>query len=46
MDLKQQHNPKPNSNLDYIVDTTFRNVNRLFVLSFKFSRNDPRTIFF
>ena len=27
-----------NNNLDYLIDPTFRNINRLFVLSFK---NDP-----
>ena len=32
--------PKSN-NLDYLVDPTFRNINRLFVLSFKNGNNDP-----
>ena len=30
-----------NNNLDYLIDPTFRNINRLFVLSFKNSDNDP-----
>ena len=30
-----------NNNLDYLIDKTFRNVNRLFVLSFKNGNNDP-----
>ena len=32
--------PKKN-NLDYLIDPTFRNINRLFVLSFKNGNNDP-----
>ena len=32
--------PKSN-NLDYLIDPTFRNMNRLFVLSFKNDENDP-----
>ena len=32
--------PKSN-NLDYLIDPTFRNINRLFVLSFKNGDNDP-----
>ena len=31
---------KDNS-LDYLIDPTFRNINRLFVLSFKNGNNDP-----
>ena len=31
-----------NNNLDYLVDPTFRNINRLFVLSFKNGDNDPK----
>ena len=27
--------------LDYLIDPTFRNINRLFVLSFKNGDNDP-----
>ena len=30
-----------NSNLDYLIDPTLRNINRLFVLSFKNRNNDP-----
>ena len=30
-----------NNNLDYLIDPTFRNINRLFVLSFKTGNNDP-----
>ena len=32
--------PKYN-NLDYLIDLTFRNINRLLVLSFKNNDNDP-----
>ena len=32
--------PKSN-NLDYIIDSTYRNINRFFVLSFKNDNNDP-----
>ena len=35
-----------NNNLDYLVDPTFRNINRLFVLSFKNGNNDPTRHFF
>ena len=30
-----------NNNSDYLIDPTFRNINRLFVLSFKNVNNDP-----
>ena len=30
-----------NNNLDYLIDPTFRNTNRLIVLSFKNGNNDP-----
>ena len=30
-----------NNNLDYLIDLTFRNINRLFILSFKNGSNDP-----
>ena len=30
-----------NNNLDYLVDPTFRNINLLFLLSFKNGNNDP-----
>ena len=29
-----------NKNLDYMIDPTFRNINRLFVISFKNGNND------
>ena len=30
-----------NNNLDYLIDSIFKNVNRLFVLSFKNDDDDP-----
>ena len=30
-----------NNNLDYLIDLTFRNINRLFVLSFKNGNDEP-----
>ena len=30
-----------NNSLDYMIDPTFRNINRLFVLSFQNHNNDP-----
>ena len=30
-----------NNNLDYLIDPTFRNINRLFVLSFRNGNDDP-----
>ena len=30
-----------NNNLDYVMDPAFRNINRLFVLSFKNVDGDP-----
>ena len=30
-----------NNNLDYIIDSKYRNINRFFVLSFKNDNNDP-----
>ena len=30
-----------NNNIDYLIDPTFRNINRLFVLSFKNGDDDP-----
>ena len=30
-----------NNNIDYLIDPTFRNINRLFILSFKNGNNDP-----
>ena len=35
-----------NNNIDYLIDPTFRNINRLFVLSFKNGDNDPTRGFF
>ena len=35
-----------NNNLDYLIDPTFRNINRLFVLSFKNYGDDPTTNYF
>ena len=43
--MKQQHKQK-SSNLDYMINATFRNINRLFVLSFKYSSNDPKRDYF
>ena len=33
--------PKNNNNLDYLIDPTFRNINRLFAVSFKNGDDDP-----
>ena len=30
-----------NNNIDYLIDTTFRNISRLFVFSFKIDNYDP-----
>ena len=30
-----------NNNFDYLIDPTLRNINRLFVLSFKYGNDDP-----
>ena len=35
---------KPKNNLDYIIDPMIRNINRLFVISFKAGENDPTKI--
>ena len=35
-----------NNNLDYLIDLTSRNINRLFVLSFKNGNNDPTRNYF
>ena len=37
----KQH--KKNNNLDYLIDPTFRNINRLFVFAFKNGNKDLRT---
>ena len=40
--IKPEKRAQPkNNNLDYMIDRTFRNINRLFVLSFKNGNNDP-----
>ena len=31
-----------NNNLDYLIDPTFWNINRLFVFSFKNGNDDPK----
>ena len=39
---KMQHTPKSkNNNLNYIIDPTLMNINRLFVLSFKIRYDYP-----
>ena len=30
------------SNLDFMIDPKFRNANKLFIVSFKNAKNDPR----
>ena len=35
-----------NNNLDYLIDPAFRNINRLFVFSFKNGKNDPTRNYF
>ena len=35
-----------NNNSDCLIDPTFRNINRLFVLSFKNGNDDPARIYF
>ena len=37
---------QPKNNLDYLIDPTFRNINRLFVLLFKNGNNDPIRIIY
>ena len=34
------------NNLDYLIDPIFRNVNRLFVLTFENGNNDPTRNYF
>ena len=41
IDLNNKVNKKKNNNLDYLIDSTFTNINRFFVLSFK-NANDDR----
>ena len=35
-----------NNNLDYLIDPTFRSINRMFALSFKIGDNDPTMKYF
>ena len=39
--IEQQKQKQKQNNLDYLIDLTFRNINRLFVLSFKNGNDDP-----
>ena len=34
-----------NNNLDYLIHPTFKNINKLFVLSFKNSNDEPMRFF-
>ena len=43
--LSQMSNQSPNNNLNFLVDPTFTNVNRLFVLSLENNANNSRTSF-
>ena len=38
---KENFNMTKKNNLDYLIDPTFRNIARLFVLLFKNDNNDP-----
>ena len=42
--MSQMSNQNINNNLNYLIDPTFSNVNRLFVLSFE--NEDDRTSYF
>ena len=42
--MSQMSNQNKNNNLNYLIDTTFSNVNRLFVLSFE--KEDDRTSYY
>ena len=42
--MSQMSNQNKNNNLNYLTDTTFSNVNRLFVLSFE--NEDGRTSYY
>ena len=46
IDLTTITTQRKNNNLDYLIDLTFRNINRLFVISFKNGNNDPTRNFF
>ena len=39
--MSQMNNQNKNNNLNYLIDPTFSNVNRLFILSFE--NEDDRT---
>ena len=39
--MSQMYNQNKNNNLNYLIDPTFSNVNRLFILSFE--NEDDRT---
>ena len=44
---RSERTTQPNSNnLDYLINPTFRNINRLFVLSFKNGNNNFRRDYF
>ena len=42
--MSQMSNQNKNNNLNYLIDPTFSNVNRLFVLSFE--NEDDRTSYY
>ena len=42
--MPQMSNQNKNNNLNYLIDTTFSNANRLFVLSFE--NEDGRTFYY
>ena len=42
----ESNNTTHNNNLRYLIDPTFRNINRLFVLSFENGNNGPTRSFF
>ena len=44
-DRSEMSNETENNNLNYLIDPTFTNVNRLYVLSFKNEDEDVRTYF-
>ena len=37
----RNRNTSKNNNLDYLIDPTFRNINRFFILPFKNGNNNP-----
>ena len=42
--MSQMSNQNKNNNLNYLIDTTFSNINRLFVLSFE--NEEDRTSYY